>query len=195
MAGVNDVAHPTTAELDAGWSGAGAAPARRGTVEMIVCRPGVDERRVLDEGRLVVGGGLVGDNYLARGNRRTADGRADPEAQLNLMSSRAIDLVSGGDRGRWSLAGDQLFVDFDLSLENAPPGTRLSIGTAVIEVSAKPHNGCAKFAERFGTDAARWVNQRRDERRRGINAKVVEGGTVRTGDPIEQLDAPANDAP
>ena len=178
------MSHISTSELDAGVANLRRSPRDRGTVEMIVCRPDHGERRVLDEGELVVGEGLVGDNYLVRGSR---DGPAHPEAQLNLMNSRSVDLVAAGDRERWPLAGDQFFVDFDLSATNAPAGTRLAIGTAVIEVSQKPHTGCAKFTERFGIDAARWVNAERDDRRRGINAMVVQAGVVRPGDEIVKL--------
>ena len=181
------MADRTTEELDAGIDHIAASPSVAGTVELIVCRPAVGEREVVAEAELVVGAGLVGDNYVERGNSKTADGRAHPEAQLNLMNSRAVDLVAGGDRARWSLAGDQFFVDLDLSLDRLPTGTRLTIGTAVIEVSAKPHTGCAKFAERFGIAAARWVNSRPDLRLRGINAMVVEPGRVRTGDEIRVL--------
>lgn len=181
------ITHLATAELDAGLAHLRASPADVGTVELIVCRPAVGERRVLAEAELVIGAGLVGDDYVERGNPHTEDGRAHPEAQLNLMCSRSIDVVSGGDRDRWPLAGDQFFVDLDLSASNLPAGTRLAIGTAVIEVSQKPHNGCNKFAERFGIDAARWVNADRNDRRRGINAMVVEPGVVRAGDPIRKL--------
>lgn len=179
--------HLTTEQLDAGLAGIRRSPSVQGTVEMIVCRPAQGEREVLDQGQLVVGEGLSGDNYLTRENPRAADGKAHPEAQLNLMNSRAIDLIADGDRPRWSLAGDQFFVDFDLSLANTPPGTRLAIGDAVIEVSAKPHTGCPKFTERFGIDAARWVNAAKGERRRGINAMVVQAGIVRQGDSIAKL--------
>jgi MOSC domain-containing protein YiiM len=182
---MSTVQHLTTEELDAGLDDLRASPGDRGTVEMIVCRPAEGERRVIDEGELVVGEGLVGDNYLARGSK---GGPAHPEAQLNLMNSRSVDLVAAGDRERWPLAGDQFFVDFDLSAANAPAGTRLAIGTAVIEVSLKPHTGCAKFSERFGVDAARWVNAVKDDRRRGINAMVVRAGVVKPGDTIAKLD-------
>jgi MOSC domain-containing protein YiiM len=178
------ITHPTAEQLDAGLDHLRQSPGDSGTVEMIVCRPAEGERRVLDEGVLVVGEGLVGDNYLARGSR---DGPAHPEAQLNLMNSRAVDLVAAGDRERWPLAGDQFFVDFDLSAANAPAGTRLAIGAAVIEVSQKPHTGCSKFSGRFGIDAARWVNAVKDDRRRGINAMVVQAGVVRPGDTIAKL--------
>ncbi len=180
--------HLPTNELNAGIADVEASPSDGGTLEMIVRRPDVDVRELVEVGELLVGSGLAGDNYIARGNPRTPDGKAHPEAQLTLMNCRAADLVSDSDRERWPLAGDQLFVDFDLSTSNAPAGTRLAIGTAVIEVSAKPHNGCAKFRARFGIDAARWVNSRDDLRLRGINAIVIELGTVRTGDTIKKLD-------
>lgn len=182
-----DVMHPNADQLAAGVADVQSSPSDGGTVEMIVRRPEVDAREVIAEGELVVGEGLSGDNYVARGSSRTPDGLAHPEAQLTLMNSRSVNLAACGDRSRWPLAGDQLFVDFDLSTDNAPTGTRLAIGSAVVEVSAKPHNGCAKFRERYGVDAARWVNSRDDLRLRGINAMVVQAGTVRTGDTIKKL--------
>jgi hypothetical protein len=121
---------------------------------------------------------------VERGSRTTADGRADPLAELNIMSARALAAVAGPDRANWPPAGDQLIVDFDLSEASCPAGTRLAVGEAVIEVTAKPHNGCAKFVDRYGIDAARWVNSRKDLRLRGICAVVVEAGTVRPGDEI-----------
>ena len=171
------MAHLDREQLAAGRDHVLASPSDSGTVEMIVARPAVDERTVLDEGELVVGKGLRGDNY----EERYGDDEPDPEAQLNLMNARSVDLVADGDRERWPLAGDQFFVDFDLSEGNAPAGTRLAIGSAVIEVSPKPHNGCAKFADRFGIDAARFVNTQDGTRLRGINAMVVQPGTGRPG--------------
>ena len=182
-----EMTHLSRAELDAGTAHVLASPSDEGTVEMVVRRPAVDEREVLGEGEFVVGEGLVGDTYLARGSSSTEDGAAHPEAQINVMNSRAIDLVAGGDRDRWPLAGDQLFVDLDLTTDNLPVGTRLRVGTAEIEVAAKPHNGCHKFSARFGVDAVRWVNGDKSQRRRGLNAMVVEPGVVRPGDPIVKL--------
>ena len=176
----------TREDLDAGLDHVLRSGTELGRIEMVVARPAVDERVVLSEGELVIGEGLAGDNYLERG---IDGGGPHPEAQLTLMNSRAADLVAGGDRGQWPLAGDQLFVDFDLTEQNAPTGTRLAVGSAVIEVSAKPHTGCAKFAARFGMDAARWVNSRDGTRLRGINAVVVEGGVVKPGDSIAKLPA------
>ena len=179
--------HPGRAELDAALDGVLASPPMVGTVDLVVRRPDVNEREVLSAGELVVGEGLRGDNYLSRPNPTSPDGGPHPEAELNLMNRRALDACAAGDRQRWALAGDQLIVDFDLSVANAPTGTRLQVGSAVIEVTAKPHRGCAKFRERFGVDAARWVNSRDDIRLRGINAIVVESGTVRPGDEIRKL--------
>jgi MOSC domain-containing protein YiiM len=105
------------------------------------------------------------------------------------MGARVVDLVAAGDRERWALAGDQLYVDLDLSVANLPPGTRLALGTAVIEVTAEPHTGCEKFVSRFGANAHTFVNTKahRHLRLRGLNAKVVEAGTVRAGDAIRKL--------
>ena len=178
--------HLTTEQLEAGAGHVTDSPTEQGTVELIVARPAVDEREVLDVGQLVVGEGLAGDSYLQRPGGPRMDG-PHPEAQLNIMNSRAVDLVADGDKDRWPLAGDQFFVDLNLSATNLPAGTRLAMGSAVIEVTAKPHNGCAKFGQRFGLDAARWANSSDEDRYRGICARVVEAGTVRPGDAITKL--------
>ena len=163
------------------------SPTDAGLIEMIVVRPNVDERSIESSAELVVGEGLVGDNYVARGNARTPDGLAHPEAQVTIMNSRVIDTVCNGERERWPLAGDQFLVDMDLSDANLPPGTRLSLGTAVLEVSEKPHTGCAKFAQRFGLDAAKWINSDPELKLRGINAQVVVAGTCSVGDVITKV--------
>ena len=185
-----DVArHRTTEELEAALEEIVRAPGDAGTIELIVRRPAEGEREVLSEGVLDRREGLVGDMWIRRGSKRTADGGPNPLAQLTLMSARVVDLVAAGDRDRWALAGDQLYVDFDISVANLPPGTRLGLGTAVIEVTPEPHTGCAKFHARFGGDAHRFVNTKthRHLRLRGLNAKVVESGTVATGDSIRKL--------
>lgn len=177
----------TADQLDSAIDDVQTAPSDNGTVALVVARPAIGERRVLELGELVPGRGLVGDNYVERGNTRTPDGLADPLAELNVMSLRALRSVAGDDPLEWERAGDQLIVDFDLSTENLPAGSRLRVGTAVIEVTTKPHNGCAKFSDRFGIDAARWVNSRKELRLRGLCAVVIETGVVAPGDPITKL--------
>jgi hypothetical protein len=182
------VRHLTTRELEVGLDEVIRSPKDGGVLEMIVRRPGVGEREILDEGKLDLVDGLVGDSWKIRSSKRTADGTPHPDMQLNLINSRLAALVSR-DKSRWHLAGDQLYVDFDLAAANLPPGTRLSIGSAVIEVTAEPHLGCAKFVERFGLEAMQFVNDnaRRALNLRGINARVVKSGTVRVGDTITKL--------
>jgi hypothetical protein len=182
------VKHLSMSELEAGLDEIARSPKDGGVVEMIVRRPQVGEREIIEEGQLDLAEGLVGDSWKRRSSRRTADGTPHPEMQLNLMNSRVVALVSQ-DKSRWHLAGDQLFVDLDLSGANLPPGTRLAIGTAVIEVTAEPHTGCSKFVERFGVDAMTFVNsrERRDLRLRGVNARVVSPGVLRVGDTISKL--------
>lgn len=177
--------HRTTEVLEEGLAAVEAAPADAGELAMIVRRPAAEEREVLDEARLDAEEGLVGDDWVARGSRHTDDGRSEVDRQLTLMNARAAALVAG-PRERWPLAGDQLYVDFDLSEGNAPAGTRLSIGPAVVEITPPPHNGCAKFARRFGRDAVRFVNSPAGKalHLRGVNARVVVPGTVRSGDAV-----------
>ena len=179
--------HRHLATLDAGRDHILASPNDEGRVDLIVRRPSVDERETVTEATLDTVEGLVGDNWRARGSGSTADGSANPKAQLTLMNARVAALVAVTAE-RIPLAGDQFFVDFDLTAENAPPGTRLALGSAVIEVSDDPHTGCRKFFDRFGNDAHRFVNSKEDRELnlRGINAFVVTGGTVRTGDTIRR---------
>ncbi|MEZ4869760.1 MAG: hypothetical protein R3C14_51015 [Caldilineaceae bacterium] len=178
----------STAELEAGLDHFRQAPKEEGRLELLVRRPQIGEREVLTEGQLDVDEGLVGDNWRARGSRMTEDGSAHPEMQLNLMNSRVIDLIAQ-DRDRWQLAGDQLFVDMDLSKANLPAGTQVAMGTAVIEVTPVPHTGCAKFVERFGADAMKFISSPvgKELCLRGINAKVVQAGTIRSGDRVRKL--------
>jgi hypothetical protein len=163
------------------------APRDVGIVELIVRRPDRDAREVLEEATLDPALGLVGDSWIKRPSRSSTDGSPDPERQLTLMGARAIAAVAG-ERTHWPLAGDQLFVDLDLSWDNLPAGTELLVGTAVISASAPPHTGCAKFTARFGSAASRWVNtdDGRSLNLRGINARIVTGGVVRRGDVIRK---------
>jgi len=177
----------TEQELEAALASIRAAPRDAGVVELIVRRPDRGEREVLAQATLDPALGLVGDNWHARPARGRADGSPDLERQITVMGARAVAAVAG-DRARWPLAGDQLYVDLDLGRENLPAGTELVVGTAVIAVSAAPHPGCDKFTARFGSAAARWVNTPagRALNLRGINARIVTGGVVRPGDAIRK---------
>lgn len=171
----------TEDELLAGLQHVRESPREVGSLEMIVARPAVDERSILISAELAVDTGLVGDRW-SRGSR------TNPKSMLTVMNARAADLVAG-DRSRWALAGDQLFADFDLSPANIPPGTRLAIGSAVIEVSDQPHLGCEKFAARYGKAAREFANSPEGTSLsiRGINTRVVQSGTVRAGDAVRKV--------
>jgi hypothetical protein len=180
--------HRSTDELTAALDEIRQSPSAAGTVELIVRRPAENEREVLEEAELDLDLGLVGDMWKARGSSRTPDRSANLDAQLTLMNARAAHAIAGS-RERRKLAGDQLFVDLDLSIENLPAGTQLAVGDAVIEVTHEPHTGCAKFSARFGTEALKFVNKSpgRELRLRGVNTRVVTPGTVRAGDAIAKL--------
>ena len=173
----------TLEELEAGLDEIRGAPKEEGALKLIVRRPRIEEREVLEEAELDLVQGLVGDNWRTRGSSRTPNGSSHPDMQLNIMNARVIALVAR-QPDRWQLAGDQLFIDLDLSAENLPPGTRLALGSAVIQVTDQPHTGCKKFVERFGADALKFVNSPlgRELHLRGINARVAQPGVIRTGD-------------
>jgi MOSC domain-containing protein YiiM len=178
--------HLTPEELEAGLPTIREAPKEHGTLELIVRRPEVEEREVVEQAELDVEAGLVGDNWSSRG--RSGGRPANTKAQVTVMNVRSTALVAR-ERERWPLAGDQLYVDFDLGHENLPPGSRLGIGTAVLEVTDDPHTGCKKFSARFGLDALIFVNsvEGRSLNLRGINTRVVQAGTVRVGDAVRKL--------
>jgi MOSC domain-containing protein YiiM len=176
------VRHLTRAELEAGLELIRNSPTDNGIVELIVSRPQSGARDVLDEARLDPAAGLINDSWATR------DAAPDPATQLTVMNARAIALFAQ-DRARWPLAGDQLYVDLDLAHDNLPPGSRLELGGAVIEVSAEPHTGCGKFVQRFGVDAMKFVNSPlgRQLHLRGINARVICAGAVRVGDRVRKV--------
>lgn len=170
--------HLGRADLEAGLAAILDSPHEAGRLAMIVRRPGVDQREEVEAASLSVAEGLVGDNWRARRH-------AHPDRQLTIMNSRAAALVAQ-NQARWSLAGDQLYVDLDLSLENLPPGSRLRLGPALVEVTAVPHRGCRKFVDRFGKAAMEFVNSDTGCRLnlRGVNAKVIAGGEIRREDVV-----------
>jgi hypothetical protein len=182
------VLQPSVTDLVAALDHIRSAPSDAGRLELIVRRPAVGERDVLLEAELDRDCGLVGDTWNARRSTRTADGSPHPDMQLNVMSARSAAAIAGPP-GRWPLAGDQLYIDLDISVSNLPPGTRLAIGGAVIEVTPQPHTGCVKFKARFGGDALRFVNTGEGKalRLRGLNARVVQPGTIRPGDTVRKL--------
>ncbi len=177
--------HLSTEELEAGLDRVAASPGSAGTVEMIVARPDVNERRVLDTASFTAHDGLVGDDWRSR-----SGDDVDVEEQLTLINARFLDLAAAGDRERWPWAGDQVVVDLDLSTDNLAPGDRLWLGSALVEVTAKPHTGCIKFVRRFGVDAQRLVNTvvGRRLRLRGIYVRVVEDGEAAPGDTIRKAE-------
>jgi len=182
------VKHLTTAELEAALDHLRESPKDDGVLHLIVRRPDEDQREVLDEAELDVTTGLIGDNWIVRGSKKTPDGSAHPEMQINIMNSRVTALVAQ-EKERWALAGDQLYIDMDLSKENLPAGSRIAVGSAVLEVSPLPHTGCHKFVSRFGLEAMQFVNSDLGKQMclRGINAKVVQSGTVKLGQTAKKI--------
>jgi len=175
-------------EMEAHLDDIRQSPADAGTVTLIVSRPQTNERMIIKSCDLDLDKGLVGDNWVTRGDKHTPGGKADPGRQITIINTRAIKAITDAE-ARWPEAGDQLYVDFDLSMENLPPGTRLSVGNAEVEVTPLPHLGCAKFGTRFGRDANMFVNSElgKSLNLRGINARVVKAGAVVTGDTIRKL--------
>ena len=164
------------------------SPRNEGIVELIVARPGVGQRQEIDNGELDLEQGLIGDNWIKRVSDRTKGRSAYLDRQLTLMNSKAIQAIAK-EKNRWKLSGDQFFVGLDLSPENLPPGTQLSMGTAIIVVTSPPHLGCKKFAEKFGQEALKFVNSELgiSLNLRGINARVIFPGSVSRGSIIKKV--------
>ncbi|BCJ57003.1 hypothetical protein Jiend_04250 [Micromonospora endophytica] len=186
------VRHRSMDEIMAGLHLVQRSPRDVGTLALAVRRPAVGDREVLSQAELDPDAGLIGDSWSERPSSRTPDRSPHPDMQLNVINSRFVELIAGPDRDAWALAGDQLYLDLDLSVDALPAGTRLAIGDrAVIEVTDQPHTGCAKFAARFGRDAHKivWTEEGKRLRLRGLNARVLVGATIKTGDTVRQLPA------
>ncbi len=183
-----EIKHLTLADLEAGIDHIRDSPKDQGVLELIVSRPEEDAREVMDLADLDIAIGLVGDTWQDRPSARSGDGKAHPDMQITIMNSRVADLVAQ-DKARWQLSGDQLYTDLDLSKANVPPGTRISVGSAILEATDQPHTGCKKFSARFGIDALKLVSSAvgNELQLRGINAKVVQGGEIKPGDVVKKL--------
>jgi hypothetical protein len=178
----------TVAELDAGLARVLDAPLDEGTVRLVVRRPGRGQREILEVGQLDTEAGLVGDDWINRPGMGSDE--PSPYAQVTVMNARVAELISGDpEPAAWAQCGDQLYLDLDISEANMPPGTRLRIGEAILEVQAEPHTGCAQFRGWWGADALRFISteQGRALRMRGANTVVVRSGTVRPGDRAAKL--------
>jgi hypothetical protein len=175
-------------ELELGIEEIKASPKDNGVLKMIVCRPETEIREIINSGEINLEDGLAGDNWKTRGSSHTSDNSADPEAQITLMNSRVIQLLTD-DKENWKWAGDQLFVDMDLGIDNLPPHSHIQIGSAILEISAKPHTGCKKFSGRFGIEALEFISTPFGKalRMRGVNAKVIQAGQIKVGDVVKKL--------
>ena len=178
-------------DLEAGMKHLLEAPRDGGVLELIVIRPAKEQRTMLDAVWLSSEDGAQGDAWAKGCWKSLPDGRPDSDVQLTIMSARLAQLVMGEDKAHWALAGDQLVANLDLSEENLPPGQRLAVGEAILEITAIPHRGCAKYRARFGDDALRFISTEEGRRLnlRGIYAKVIQAGQARVGDVIKKVNA------
>jgi hypothetical protein len=167
-------------ELETLWQAGPADPREGGAVRLIVVRTGGGAHETPARGELSPEGGLAGDRWAV-------DDR-ELSCQVTVMSARVAELLGAGEQPLHA-AGDNFLVDLDLSEEALPVGARLRLGAALLEVTAEPHLGCKKFSERFGPEALRWVNYKpnRARRLRGVNCRVIEGGIVAVGDPVDPV--------
>ena len=185
---MESIEHATVDELSEKMDWLLESPKDGGVVRGIVVRPYTDERKELKQARLSPEGGVEGDRWASTAQRKLKDGRLNPDVQVTLTNARLIEVLAK-DRANWSLSGDQLYVDMDLSMENLQPGQRLAIGTTVLEISEVPHRGCSKYTSRFGKAAFDLVDSARGRelRFRGVYAQIVTEGTLALGDQIRKI--------
>ena len=165
-----------------------AAPKAEGTLDLIVMRPEHDQRVTPGTYDVSAVQGVPGDHWKRGTGYALEDGTGDPEAQICMMMSGCIRAIAG-DKSNWAPAGDNFFIDMDLTPANMPPGTRFAIGSAEFIVTELPHNGCQSFIDRYGRDACLFVNtgMGKVHRLRGIYARVTKDGTVSVGDKVRKL--------
>ncbi len=180
--------HRTRPELEAHLPDIVASPADNGVLRAIVIRPKSGDRTMLEACDISLAGGVHGDNWALGCWKVTENGKPHPDVQICIMNARTIAAIAGA-RENWAPAGDNLFIDLDLTRENLPAGQKLAIGSAIIEVTAEPHNGCQNFVDRYGRDATVFVNtgEGRKLRLRGIYARVVKDGRVSVGDTVRKV--------
>ena len=155
-------------------------PEDRGTVGLIVARGPSETRTTPGSVDLCIGQPLPGDRWSQA---------KDPEclSQLTAMELSVARTIANGQP--LSLFGDNLLLDLALDERNLPPGSRLRVGEALLEVTPEPHTGCKKYRRRFGLDALKWISEksRRGQRLRGVHLRVVEPGRVGVGDPVQVI--------
>lgn len=180
--------HLTLEELNNDLAEIRQSPSEKGVLKAIVIRPASDDRTSLTECEISPELGVHGDNWATGCWMTLPDGTPHPDVQVAIMNARVIQLISP-EVDRRPLAGDNLYVDLDLSVDNLQPGDQLSVGSGILEITEVAHNGCGKFAERFGADAVKFVNSAagRKLRLRGIYARIVKAGAIHVGDKISKL--------
>jgi hypothetical protein len=181
--------HLSLEELQSHLDSIKQSPQDDGILKAIVIRPVSNERVGMESSVVTPDGGVHGDRWAKQAWLNLPEEELEPKAQITVMNSRAAEVIAR-NRARWPLAGDNLYVDLDLSEDNLQAGQQLSIGSAVFEITPQPHNGCGKFEQRFGAEALKWVNSEEGKHHhlRGIYIKVVKAGVINVDDTITKAD-------